>query len=139
MSLYRFFAKSSGRSDLPDPSGTLSDSLSPAAIKAANEAVESVQSEAKGKRRGSYAKFTPERQAAIAKYASIHGNQAAVRHFSKDLDVPLKVTSVQTWKMKYLAELKRKQFTRAMLCARNARFGRLTIRNLEIRNFILEN
>ena len=85
MSLYRFFAKSSGRSDLPDPSGTLSDSLSPAAIKAANEAVESVQSEAKGKRRGSYAKFTPERQAAIAKYASIHGNQAAVRHFSKDL------------------------------------------------------
>ena len=35
------------------------------------------------------------------------GNQAAVRHFSKELEVQLKVTSVQPWKTKYLAELTR--------------------------------
>ena len=109
MSLYRFFGKSSERSDLPSPStGVLSHSLGPAAIKAANEAVEHARNKTR-KRRGSYAKFTPEQQAAIAKYASIHGNQAAVVKFSKELEVQLKVTTVQTWKTKYLAELRRKQ------------------------------
>ena len=38
MSLYQFFARASKRSDLPDPSGPLSASLSPAVIKEANEA-----------------------------------------------------------------------------------------------------
>ena len=60
------------------------------------------------RRRGSYAKFSPEQQAAIGKYASLHANQAAIRHFSKQLEVELKVTSVHTWKIKYLAELNRK-------------------------------
>ena len=39
----------------------------------------------------------------------LNGNQAAIRHFSKQLGVELKVTSVQTWKTKYLAELNRKR------------------------------
>ena len=34
-------------------------------------------------KRRSYAKFSPEQQAAIGRYASLHGNQAAIRHFSK--------------------------------------------------------
>lgn len=109
MSLYSFFAKASKRSELPDPNGALSASVSPAVIKEANEAVKSVTSERKGKRRGSYAKFTPEQQAAIGKYASLNGNKAAVRHYSKHLEVDLKVTSVQTWKTKYLSELNRKR------------------------------
>ena len=92
-----------------NPNGSLSASVSPAAIKEANEAVKSVTSEGKSKRRGSYAKFSPEQQAAIGKYASLHGNQAAVRHFSKQLEVELKLTSVHTWKIKYLAELNRKR------------------------------
>ena len=71
MSLYRFFAKASKWSDLPNPSGPLSASVSPATIKDANDAVKSVTSEGKSKRRGSYAKFTAEQQAAIGKYASI--------------------------------------------------------------------
>ena len=94
---------------LPDPNGELSASVSPAAIKDANEAVKSVTCERKSKRRGSYSKFSPEQQATIGKYASLNGNQAAVRHFSKQLGVKLKVTSVQTWKTKYVAELHRKR------------------------------
>jgi len=43
-------------------------------------------------------KFTPEQQAAIGKYASLHSNQVAIRHFSKKLEVEMKVTLVQTWK-----------------------------------------
>ena len=46
-----------------------------------------------------YAKFTPKQQAAIGEYASLHGNQAAICHFSKKLGVEMKVTSVQTWKV----------------------------------------
>ena len=106
MSLYRYFAKSS---KLPDPNGELLASVSPAAIKDANEAVKSVTCERKSKRRGSYSKFSPEQQAAIGTYAFLNGNQAAVRHFSKQLGVELKVTSVQTWKTKYVAELHRKR------------------------------
>ena len=106
MSLYRYFAKSS---KLPDPNGELSASVSPAAIKEANEAVRSVTCERKSKRRGSYSKFSPEQQAEIGKYASLNGNQAAIRHFSKQLGIELKVTSVQTWKTKYVAELNRKR------------------------------
>ena len=106
MSLYRYFAKSS---KLPDPNGELSASVSPAAIKKANEAVRSVTCERKSKRSGSYSKFSPEQQAEIGKYASLNGNQAAIRHFSKQLGIELKVTSVQTWKTKYVAELNRKR------------------------------
>ena len=65
--------------------------------------------ERKSKRRGSYSKFSPQQQAAIGKYASSNGNQAAIQHFSKQLGVDLKVISVQTWKTKYLAELNRKR------------------------------
>ena len=111
-----------------------------AAIKEANEAVK--------RARGSYAKF-------IAKYASMHGNQAAVRHFSKELEVQLKIISVQTWKTKYLTHKQKASETddltmmadqlaasveavhgRDALCARFVRCGCLG--NLEMRNFILK-
>ena len=107
MSLYSYFAKASKRNDLPDPSGPFSALINPVAIKEANNAVKTV-SERKSKRRKSYAKFMPEQQAPIGKYASLHGNQAAIRHFSKQLKVEFKVTSVQTWKTKYLAKLNRR-------------------------------
>ena len=35
----------------------------------------------------------------------MHGNQAAIHHFSKELEVELKTNSVQYWKGKYLAEV----------------------------------
>ena len=53
--------------------------------------------------------MTPEQQAAISEYASLHGNQAAIRHFSKQFGVDVKASSVQTWKGKYVAEINRKR------------------------------
>ena len=44
---------------------------------------------------GEYAKFTPEQQV-VGEYASLHGNQVAICHFSKNLGVEMKVTLVQT-------------------------------------------
>ena len=62
MALYQYFQPSDG---LPDPSGPLSASVSPAVIKDANEAVRSAT---RSKPRGKYAKFTPKQQPAIGKY-----------------------------------------------------------------------
>ena len=107
MALYKYLKPSSS---LPDPGGQLSAVMSPDVIEEANEAVEkATTSGRKGKRRGSYAKFTPDKQAAIGKYAAMHGNQAAIRHFSKDLEVELKANSVQTWKRKYQTEVDRRR------------------------------
>ena len=58
-------------------------------------------SQAAAKPRGTHAKFTPENQAAIAKYAFLHGNKAVIRHFSKKLGNKIKNSSVSTWKKKY--------------------------------------
>ena len=72
MALYRFFTKQVP--EIPSPYGSLSSSISPAAIKDANTAVKQcadLSSQAAAKPRGTYAKFTPENQAAIAKYTSI--------------------------------------------------------------------
>ena len=89
---------------LPNPRGQLPAVMSPEVIKEANEAVEkAATSRRKGKQRGSYTKLTPDQLAAIEKYAAMHGNQAAIRHFSKDREVELK--TVQTWKRKYQVEV----------------------------------
>jgi len=64
----------------PQPDGPLSSSLLPVAIKEANKSVEAAYStQKKRKRIRTYDKLTPEQQLAIAKYAALHGNQAAVR------------------------------------------------------------
>ena len=91
--MYQYFQPLDG---LPDPSGPLSASVSPAAIK---DAIEAVRSVTQSKPRGKYAKFTPEQQVAIGKYASLDSNQAAIRHFSKKLGVEMRVTLVPTWKV----------------------------------------
>ena len=105
MALYRFFKKE--LPEVPSPYGPLSSSLSPATIKDANVAVKQCADRAATKPRGPYVKFTPEDQAAIAKYALWHGNKAAIRHFSKELGKEIKDSSVCMWKKKYSAELKR--------------------------------
>ena len=82
MALYRYFKTAD--SVLPAPTWSLSTSISPAAIKDANEAVKSAVTP-RSKSRGAYAKHTPEQQAAIGKYASMHGNKAAVERRYIDL------------------------------------------------------
>ena len=81
MALYRFFTK-----QVPSPYGSLSSSISPAAIKDANTVVKQcadLSSQAAAKPRGTYAKFTPENQAAIAKYASIVNDARSMVHGSR--------------------------------------------------------
>ena len=75
MSIYRYLQPVNS---LSQPDGLLPSSLPPVAIKEANKSVEAIYSTQK-KRRGTYEKLTPEQQLAIAKYAALHGNQAAVR------------------------------------------------------------
>ena len=93
MALHLYFQPLDG---LPDPSGPLSTSVSPAAIE---DAIKAVRSATQSKPRGKYAKFTPKKQAAIGEYASLDSNQAAIRHFSKKLGVEMRVTLVPTWKV----------------------------------------
>ena len=83
----------------------MSSKLNCFTIRDANKAVLEV-SKKKPKARGRYAKFIPEQQAMIAQYASMNGIVSAVEHFSKELDVNLKESTVRTWKAKYLAEVR---------------------------------
>ena len=73
---HRFFKKQVP--EVPSPYGSLSSSISPAAIKDTNTVVKqcaNLSSKAAAKPRGTYTKFTPENQAAIAKYAFLHGRR----------------------------------------------------------------
>ena len=67
MGLYRYFQLTDS---LPDTKGPLAKKLTSSTIREANEAVRSVATKQSAKR-GSYAKFTPEQQAEVAKYASM--------------------------------------------------------------------
>ena len=91
MALYRYFQR---EASLPNPSGPLSESVSLASIRDANVAVQSIIKRPNkptnpSKSRGTYRKIEPEKQAAIAKYASKHGNKAAATHFSKQLGLDI--------------------------------------------------
>ena len=90
MALYQYLQPSG---TLPNPNGPLSAYVSPVAIKDANEAVRN-SSQGSSKPRRKYAKFTSEQKASIGEYASLHGNQVPIRHFSKQLGVEMKPTSV---------------------------------------------
>ena len=119
MALYRFFKKQVP--EVPSPNGPLARSLSPATIKDTNAAVNLAMCRSQlsscREAEGNVRQFTPETQAAIAKYAFVHG---AIRHFTKQLGKEIKDSSVSTW-IKYSAELKRV----------------MRISKIELRNFIL--
>ena len=61
---------------IPDPSRSLSAHVSPGAIKDTNEAVRNA-SQGSSKLRGKCAKFTPEQNASIGEYASLHGSYSS--------------------------------------------------------------
>ena len=79
MALYRYFKLADNV--LPSPIGDDASSVSPATIRAANEAVNESAITPFSKSRGAYAKYTPLQQAKICDFTSVHGNLAAVRHF----------------------------------------------------------
>ena len=57
------------------------------------------------KPRGKYSKLTSKQQAQIGKYASMHGNAAALRRFSKELDFDLKESSCSHVEVKVHGEV----------------------------------
>ena len=105
MALYCYFKPEDNV--LPSPTGHISSSVRLATTRAANEAVKESVLTPSSKSRGAYAKYTPAQQTKIGEYASIHGNLAAVRHFSKELGAEIKESSVRIWKAKYQAEQER--------------------------------
>ena len=82
MALYRYFSPSDSAS-LPPPKGFISTTLSPAAIRGANDAVKKVgMLMTEVPTRGAYAKVSSEQQAKIIQCTSLHGNPPAACQFS---------------------------------------------------------
>ena len=92
---------------LPSPNGPLAECIGSETIKNANQAVVEATSKP-SKARGTYRHVDVEMQVKIAQYACEHGNKAAMEHFTCQLGFDVKKSSVSTWKMKYLAEVKRR-------------------------------
>ena len=94
---------------LPDPNGPLSSIIPAEAIRDANDA-HGQSAQAKGgeskRPRGSYMKLAPVQQAQIAKYALANGNKAAILRCTKVFQTVIKMSSVSTWKAKYVSEMK---------------------------------
>ena len=97
-------------SELPNPEGSLSKTMSAASICCANEELRMVQeAAAKPKKRGTYKKLSEEMKAKIGKFACENGVAAAVRKFSKDLEKPLNESTIRGIKQRYLVEVSRKR------------------------------
>jgi len=114
MALFKYFkreAKEEKGIHLPAENGPLSQVLPPTIIKEANQAgAKTIKLQ--GKRNPYLCSVDDTKKAEIAKYASNHGNMAAVRHFSKEFPEPntLKESTIRGWKAKYLDEMgKRKE------------------------------
>ena len=94
--------------NFPDPNGQLSKKIPSSTIVKANEVVRNVATEQLAKS-GTYAKFTTQQQAKVAQYASMHRITAAKLHFSKELHLDLKESTIRTLKTKYLSEISHKK------------------------------
>lgn len=57
-------------------------------------------------KRGSYTQYSDETRAKIARYASEHGNKAAVNKFSRELGKPIPESTVRNMKSIYLQKLR---------------------------------
>ena len=79
MALLKYLVPKDG---LPDPKGSLSQSIPSRAIAAANDEVTKATSGAMNKR-GPYRRYSPEEHMEIGRYASDHGMSVAARYFSR--------------------------------------------------------
>ena len=60
----------------------------------------------KPRSREKYGRLTPTQAAQAAKLAVKHGNQAAIRRYSKEFRMEIKDSTLSTWKSKYCAAIK---------------------------------
>ena len=111
MPLFQYFKKVDGNypgTELPDPQQALSKEVPSSSISAANTEIAAVlQPSAAGTKavRGTYLKISAEKKAEIGQHAAEHGVLATVRYYATKLPVPLKESSVRTWKNAYTAQL----------------------------------
>ena len=112
---YGFFLKDCSNvnppsiSNLPDPSGILSKSIPSSAIEAASTAIQNVsENEAPSSKRGKYQYYSDKERAEIAKRAINFGITTTIHHYKSLYPTrgPTPVSSIDTWKQKYLEELK---------------------------------
>ena len=68
--LFRYFKRE--KNNLPYPHGPLAQSVPSTSIAAANSEVRSVIESQNNKKRGQYAKYTPEQKSMIGKRAAVH-------------------------------------------------------------------
>ena len=103
---FKYFNRTKAEgSNLPDPSGPLSEKVPATSIEEANKEVEVSRNSNGGKRRREpYVIVTPEQKARVGKYAAENGTTNAICHFSKDMP-NLKESTVRGWKTVYLHEL----------------------------------
>ena len=105
MALFRYFKRE--KNNLPDPHGPLAQSVPSTSIEAANSEVRSVIESQNNKKRGQYAKYTPEQKSMIGKRAAEHGVVAAVRYYIRDFP-NLKENTVRDWRNAYRLELRKR-------------------------------
>ena len=90
MALYHYFKPVFKK--LPDPGGPLSQSIPPLSICDANEAYLKATAQSEASKCSPCIKLTGIQQAIIAKYAFAHGNQKAIRRFTKQYCVEIRET-----------------------------------------------
>ena len=95
-------------SDLPDPTGPLSEKIPSSTIATVNAKVTSaVERPAGAGSRGPYSHLTPEQKYRIGKRAAEFGVTSTLRHYSKAIpDLSLKETSVRRFKNQYQCTIK---------------------------------
>ena len=93
--LHRYFTPQTRSECLPDPRGPLSREIPSSAITAANSEVKAILGNESKKERGHYHKLSPEIKADLGKYASVNGDAATLRRYSKTYP-SLKESSVRT-------------------------------------------
>ena len=97
MALYRYFCSANDDRKLPDPRGPLSKTIPSSAIASANSEIKAL-TQSEDRKRGQYAKLTPELRFEVGKRATEHGVAATIRYYSTKFNLKiLKESSVRTW------------------------------------------
>ena len=105
-SLYRCFKPVDKR--LPDPDGSLSKSILPSSIQAANNAYVEASGHSQSSKREIVHQTDGCATSKISKYTLAHRNKATICHYSKWFCADIPKSSVSTWKAKYISELNQK-------------------------------
>ncbi len=101
MALLKYFKRK--ETSLPNPNGSLSDTVPSTSISMVNRKVKPLLEEAGTPvKRGTYQHLTGEEKAKIAKRASEMGVTSSINHFKKEFgDRLLKESTVRTWMNQY--------------------------------------